>query len=72
MGRDLNTIFNGKKLTLTAVGLLGVGHKPYVYTCRRTRFLDEFGKIMSLMVELGRAYLPSYNILGMKNLLTLF
>jgi len=24
--------------------MLGVGHKPYVYTCRRTQFLDEFGK----------------------------
>jgi hypothetical protein len=36
--------FNYKKLTLTAVALLGVGRKPYVYTHRRTRFLDEFGK----------------------------
>ena len=36
--------FNSKKLTLTAVDVLGVGRKPYVYTLRRTRFLDEFGK----------------------------
>jgi hypothetical protein len=43
--------FNGKKLTLTAVDVLGVGHKPYVYTRRRTRFLDEFGKKLSLMVR---------------------
>jgi len=27
-GKDLNNHFNGKKLTLTAVDVLGVGRKP--------------------------------------------
>ena len=43
--------------------MLGVGNKPYVYTHRRTQFLDDFGKNMSLMVrwKKGRNFLSFFN-----------
>ena len=42
--KDFNTNLMAKKVTLNADALLGVGHKLYVYTCRRTRFLNELVK----------------------------
>ena len=50
--------FNSKKLTLTAVEVLGVGHKPYHNTALRTRFLDEFGKNVLDGEKNWKDYLP--------------